>query len=527
MAGDGSTLTARRLREVKDAVVNRWEARVRLHLADAQEATRPVLVDSIPELLDRMAAALESPVPDRELESTEAIGALHGQQRAEATAFSLDEVILEYQLLRRALLEILDDGEPVDAHARDLISDAILAAVRNAATEFARLRTAVTFSAMRETDQRFRHMVDAVKDYAIFTVDPTGVITSWNVGCVRMNQYTADEAIGQHFQMLYPEEGRRRGEPSNHLRSAAIEGRYRGEGVRLRKNGELFLADVSITPIYDGRLSGFTKVVQDLTERNALMQERDLSRSDTVRLREESAYRDRFVATLTHDLRSPLATAKLGVDLIVGAPGDADKVRSRAQRIARSLQRADRMIADLLDASRLQAGEALSLELEACDLAAIAEELCDELASRHGDRFDLLVEGDVRGWWSPDGLRRVLDNLLSNAAKYGATATPITVGVRRVDDRVLLSVHNVGTIAVEEQPKLFQAFHRAPAALHSGQPGWGLGLALVKGIVEAHGGIVKAESYPREGTTFTVDLPVDARTGHELSRDHPGSPPGS
>ncbi|MBA3391630.1 MAG: PAS domain-containing sensor histidine kinase [Deltaproteobacteria bacterium] len=332
-----------------------------------------------------------------------------------------------------------------------------------------------------------------------------------------MKQYTVEEAIGQHFSMLYPEEGNRRDESMGHLRSAAIEGRYRGEGVRQRKNGDLFLADVSITAIYEeGVLTGFTKVVQDLTERNTLVQERDLSRSDSIQLRADAEYRERFVATLTHDLRSPLAAARTGADLIVEYPDQPEKVRSWASRISDALHRADKMIADLLDASRLHAGQGLALQCHECDLRPLAEQLREELAVRHGPRFHVEVDGDTTGYWSGDGLRRVLENLLSNAVKYGEKEQPITVRMRRVDDRMLLTVHNYGTIIpVEDQPKLFQPFHRTHLAEVSGQQGWGIGLALVKGIVEAHGGIVKAESYPKEGTKFTCDIPVDARSAKQ------------
>ena len=181
-------------------------------------------------------------------------------------------------------------------------------------------------------------------------------------------------------------------------------------------------------------------------------------------------------------------------------------------RLAKSLQRADQMIGDLLDASRLDAGQPMTLAFERCDLRALAGELRDELAIRHGDRFATEIDGATTGLWSPDALRRMLDNLLSNAVKYGDPTQPITIRIRRVDDRVLISVHNFGSIIpLDEQEKLFRRFHRAPIAQTSRIPGWGLGLALVKGVAEAHHGIVKAESYPIEGTTFTVDLPIDAR----------------
>jgi PAS domain S-box-containing protein len=328
-----------------------------------------------------------------------------------------------------------------------------------------------------------------------------------------MKGWAIDEAIGQHFSMLYPEEGKRRDEPMGHLRTAAIEGRFRGEGVRVRKNGNLFLADVCITPIFEaGTLIGFTKVVQDLTERNLLVQERDLSRSHADTMAIEAEYRERFVTTLTHDLRSPLAAANVSAVLIARAPEDTDKVRRFAHRISDAVQRTDRMVSDLLDASRLQAGESLPLQFRECDVRQLATEVCEELSSRHGSRFEIRPEGSTVGIWDVDGMRRVLENLLTNALKYGDVGRPITVRIRRIDDRVLVAVHNYGTIIpVEEQAKLFTPFHRTQLAQASGKQGWGIGLTLVKGIVEAHRGIVKVESYSKEGTTFTVDLPVDSR----------------
>jgi PAS domain S-box-containing protein len=500
-----------RLRERKDEILDRWKARVAEHVEAAKYADGPELVDMIPELIDRFAFALGSQNPWRHLEDAATwIGKEHGKQRAQLTAFSLEEVIVEYRLLHQTMLDILDEGGPLDNEPRDLISDGILSAIRFAASEFARLRGMAAEAELRQTDTRFRHMVDAVKDYAIFTLDPKGFITTWNVGCIRMKRYTVEEAVGQHFSMLYPAEGNRRDEPMGHLRSAAIEGRFRGEGVRLRKGGDEFLADVSITPIYEGgQVVGYTKVVQDLTERNLIVQERDLSRSNLDQLRAEAEYREQFVATLTHDLRSPLATAKTAADLLEANPADPDKVKGWANKITSALSRTDRMIGDLLDARRVSAGEQLALGFDHIDLVPIVKEQIDELTARHGDRFRIEVEGSTKGFWSGDGLRRVVENLLSNAVKYGEPDGVITVRLRNVDGHVLLSVHNFGTlIPIQDQENLFRVFHRTPTAQKSGKPGWGIGLTLVKSIVEAHGGMVKAESYPKEGTTFTVDLPV-------------------
>jgi PAS domain S-box-containing protein len=536
---------APRLSVRKERVLQLWEERVRQKVPAARRQPTPALLDSLPDLLDTFDALLTSrlsSVPEPAVEEVQLrLAAQHGRERAQFEEYSLDQVISEYETLRQVLVDVLGEREPLPPAAMETISDFALLAIRNAATEFVRLRDAERDAAradleeacrdldrrvrerveeLRLSEVRFRHFVESVKDYAIFTLDPEGTISSWNEGCMRMKGYRVEEAIGRHFCMLYPEEGNRREEPMSHLRSAAIEGRFRGEGMRVRKNGNLFLADVCITPIYDGEtLLGYTKVVQDLSERNLLMQERDLSRTDVDRMRVEAEYRERFVATLTHDLRSPLSAAKSAAQLIVRFPAKHDKVRAWAFRIEEAVDRTDRMISDLLDASRLQAGEPVSLKLEKCDLLQIVREACEDLSTRHGDRFVIQAEGTVEGVWNADGLRRVVDNLLSNAIKYGEPSSPIGLHIHSVEDRVLLSVHNHGTIIpVEEQRKLFEPFHRTRLAQASEKRGWGLGLSLVKAFVEAHHGVVKVESFPIEGTTFTIDLPQRFDTAEPVAQ---------
>jgi PAS domain S-box-containing protein len=507
---------ADRLRVAKAAVLESWAARVREQLPPARHDDPLALVDSLPAFIDALVEALGDRAPREALDRLGRFLAVeHGRDRAGRPQWSLAEVIAEYQLLRQVIFDALETESPLERNEREVVLDAIAAGVRNAVSEFDRLRNVEREQRVSFAEQRFAQFVEAVKDYAIFTVDPQGIITSWNAGAQRMKQYTPEEAVGQHYSMLYPEEGRRRDEPMGHLRSAAIEGRFRGEGIRVRKNGEHFLADVSITPIYgDGNLRGFAKVVQDLTERNLLMQERDLSRTEAERLRIEAEYRERFVQLLTHDLCSPLSAAKAAAGLIARTPHQEDKVRSWSQRISDAVDRCDRMIEDLLDAARLDAGQSMRLEFEDCDLRRIVEEACDEQSTHHGNRFRIEVHGPMRGQWDARGLRRVFDNLLSNALKYGERGAEIGIDIRRVDDRILIKVHNEGTIIpAEEQAKLFQPFHRTQDAQATGERGWGLGLTLVRGIVEAHHGIVKVESYPKEGTTFTIDLPADARSG--------------
>lgn len=202
----------------------------------------------------------------------------------------------------------------------------------------------------------------------------------------------------------------------------------------------------------------------------------------------------------------------MSAQVLVQRPDRLDERRELALRIDRNLERADRMIRDLLDANRIRAGEPLPLQLEVCDLAAVVREVFEELSATHGERFVLRAEDGVVGHWSADLIRRALWNLGTNAVKYGAADTPITLGARRTDGGAQASVHNLGPpLSPEEQQQLFRPFSRTRTAQAGGQQGWGLGLTLVLGCALAHGGQAYVQSAPGTGTTFTLELPLDAR----------------
>jgi signal transduction histidine kinase len=237
----------------------------------------------------------------------------------------------------------------------------------------------------------------------------------------------------------------------------------------------------------------------------------------------ERDLRERFVAILAHDLRGPLSVAKMSTQMLVRHPERLDQRRDLAVRIERNLDRIDRMIRDLLDVSRVRAGQRLPLRLDACDLGVVAEEVVEELSATHSNRFELVVPEAVRGLWSNEELRRALWNLGMNAVKYGAPDRPITIQVERAPGGARVSVHNFGKpIAPEDQARLFDLYSRLKAAARPGS-GWGLGLALVRACAEAHGGKIEVRSSQEAGTTFTIDLPADSRpfqqsTGNETAR---------
>lgn len=231
----------------------------------------------------------------------------------------------------------------------------------------------------------------------------------------------------------------------------------------------------------------------------------------------QNQIREQFVAGLSHDLRNPLSSIKMSgqmiQNLIEDIPQDEvrEDIRRLTARVVSNARRADRMIQDLLDASMLQAGEKVSLKIEECDMLSIVRDVVVELSSPEQNR--IRINGvPVRGFWDCNAIRRAIENLVTNAFKYGKPGTAIGVRVSRVGERATIHVHNDGEpIPLKDQEMLFGTFRRTHSAKRSGIRGWGLGLALVRAVAESHGGSIGVESNPESGTTFLIDIPQDSR----------------
>jgi signal transduction histidine kinase len=223
------------------------------------------------------------------------------------------------------------------------------------------------------------------------------------------------------------------------------------------------------------------------------------------RLSDERSLRERFVAALAHDLRGPLAAAKLSLDVVLKNLSRPDLVQS-ARRAVQSIARADGMMRDLLDASRVRAGQPLPLELAGCDLRSLVQEIVDELAPQYGPRFNVQVEPGIAGVWCARELRRALWNLLMNAIRHGSHERPIVINGVHEPTCVRLTVQNEGpAISHDALDRIFDPYQRV------GGDGWGLGLTLVRACAEAHGGSVSVSSGEGGPTTFTIRLPFDSR----------------
>ncbi len=250
-------------------------------------------------------------------------------------------------------------------------------------------------------------------------------------------------------------------------------------------------------------------VMQELTL--SVMTEINL-RDQLLKLRAEQNLREMFMAALTHDLRTPLCASKLSTQLLALKFADREDVQLLLSRIDRNLTHADRMIQDLLDASQIKSGKLISIHVKECDPCKIAREVIEELTAMHGDRFEFETV-DIRITADPVGLRRIIENLAANAVKYGASDTPVRISLVAHEDRIELHVENKGNpISEADQRTIFEPFHRAASATEGQEKGWGLGLSLVRGIAQAHGGDVAVCS-SADGTCFSVTLPLRPTLG--------------
>lgn len=361
--------TSERLRNQSNEIMTIWEARVIKEIPASLHQEKLALRDSLPEYITQLADALSKTIDRTEarniqdkLDSTR-IGKKHGKERASSLNYTIDQLILEYHILRQVICDVLEKEEILSPLEREIIVSSVEQAVNDAATEF----------------------------------------------------------------------------------------------------------------------------------------------SDTLKnIQEQLSY------TLAHDLRTPIAAAKTSAQLILRRPDDVENCINKASRISNNMDRLDSMIRDLLDASLIRSGQGLALEFNDCDLDWIVREVADEMNATYEGRFLLSSTSKCEGYWNQNGLRRLLENLVNNAIKYGLKDAAITISLTQNTETATLKVHNEGkVIAAEDKAIFFQQFRRSRSA--NKEVGWGLGLTVVKGMVDAHKGSIEVESEEGRGTTFIITLPKDPR----------------
>ena len=377
-----------------------------------------------------------------------------------------------------------------------------------------------TGEVLRQREDGFRLLVEQVRDYAIFMLDGEGYIRTWNAGAKSIKGYSAGEAIGKHFSIFYPEEDIAAGKPAYELKVAAAEGRFEDEGWRIRKDGSLFWANVVITALRDegGNLRGFGKVTRDLTERKKAEELRvQLALEQVARVEAEAANRakDEFLATVSHELRTPL-NAILGWGRLLGSGRlDEGSFARGLEVIERNAKLQAQLINDLLDVSRIVSGK-LRLAVVPIDVGPVIEVAAESLrpaADAKGIQLEVILDSDIPlTSGDPDRLQQVFWNLISNAVKFTPKRGHILIRLQRVDSHLEISVSDSGQgISPDFLPYVFDRFRQADSKITRLHGGLGLGLAIVRSLVELHGGTVRAASSGEgRGATFTVDLPIVA-----------------
>lgn len=254
------------------------------------------------------------------------------------------------------------------------------------------------------------------------------------------------------------------------------------------------------------------KAAASFMENAELIKRAFVAEERTRELIEEQSLREKYMATLTHDLRTPLVSSRLCAKMLDGAIVDVEKKQKLYKTLVSELERADQMIHDLLDYSKTEGEKKFPFIKKKLNLESLARKCIENIHTSHPNvHIHLRCDGEIVGKWSKDGLQRVLENLLSNAIKYGNIDEPIIVVMTEKTKSVNIEVHNDGEpIPQKEQKTIFEAFHRSSTAFKTETLGWGLGLSLVHTIIEGHQGKIRVKSSPGTGTSFIIDLPKHA-----------------
>jgi len=343
--------------------------------------------------------------------------------------------------------------------------------------------------ALRESDNRFQFLVDAVTEYAIMTLTPDGVIESWNTGAERLQGYTPQEALGRHFSIFYTADDCEAGLPQRLLDRARAEGSCEATGWRIRKDGSQFWGDIIISAVRDdtGNLTGYVKVTRDLTEQHRL-----------------EIAQDSFYYAFEHDFRVPITAIKGFAELIKNAEPEDQKYL--ATRVDSNANRLLDMVKELVDYARLRSG-LVPIGLQIVDLAPFTQIAVANLAAMTDtSRVEVTASSSVKVLADPAALERVIANLVVNALKYSPAGSHVVLICERVRDAGVLRIVDHGRgIDGRDLGSIFLEFERGRLA--QDDSGTGLGLASVQRLVELQHGTVDITSELQVGTTVTIQLP--------------------
>ena len=362
--------------------------------------------------------------------------------------------------------------------------------------------------ALRDSEERFRMLVQGVRDYAIYMLDTEGRVTNWNSGAQSIKGYTAEEIVGQHFSRFYTDEDRARGEPQFALETALREGKYEREAWRVRKDGSPFWASVVLDPIFDesGKHIGFAKITRDITERKKAQEQLEETQASLVQSQKLQALGE-LTGGIAHDFNNLMTVIAGSADFLLRKPDLPDeKRRQYLEAIGETADRASTLTNHLLAFGRRQ-----PIKPEVLDLNVRLDAIADMLARTLGSVIH--IELDLQ-----PGAARVevdaaqLETAILNAAVNARDAMPgggtLTLSTRAVHENgaefIALAIRDTGTgMPKEVIDRAFEPFFTTKEV----GKGTGLGLSQIHGFAAQAGGRAEIGSEEGRGTTITFMLP--------------------
>jgi PAS domain S-box-containing protein len=360
--------------------------------------------------------------------------------------------------------------------------------------------------ALRHSEERLRIVLESVPDHAIMTMDENNRITSWNTGAHNLFGYTSSEMTGQPGDIIFTKEDRAAGLPQREIETALRNGYAANERYHVRKDGTKLYVSGALSPMYssDGRLVGYVKMARDLTERRIMEQ-----RLDTANRR-----KDEFIAMLGHELRNPLTPVTNTLQILKMTYGEDRSLMPLVDVMVRQIDHMVVLINDLLDVSRISRGK-INLRLNRINLVDVIHEALAAirplLASSGRKLYTTIPDTPVYMKGDVSRLLQVFHNIFHNAVKYTAEDGRIWLHVNQQNEAVTISIRDDGIgIARENLADVFESFVQIGITIDRSQGGLGLGLSLVKQLIELHGGTVFVISDGLgEGSEFIIQIPLD------------------
>jgi PAS domain S-box-containing protein len=372
-----------------------------------------------------------------------------------------------------------------------------------------------------ESERNFRLLVEGVADCALYMLDPTGIVTSWNIGGQRIKGYAPEEILGRHFSRFYTETDRGNGKPARALTIAKEQGRYEEEGWRVRKDGTFFWASVVIDPIHeDGKLVGFAKITRDITERRDTQLKLEQMQNQLAESQKLDAL-GQLTGGVAHDFNNLLMVITGSIHTLKKGIGDDARMQRAVTAIETATRRGAALTSQLLTFARRQ-----SVNPEPIDVAERIEAVRDVLDTGVGGAVKLSFDIDRTIWpvtIDVAELETALVNLVINSRDAMPGGGTITIGAHNMTipqggdagDYVGVSVTDAGTgIAPDVLHKIFDPFFTTKPI----GKGTGLGLSQVHGFAYQAGGTVRVESELGKGTTVTILLPRDRSSSRPSDR---------